>query len=76
MKTTTNLPEYIDELPNICGAEELIAKAMSRRAFIYLPESQVDFAQINSAFAIALHMHQPLIPAGGKNLKPSRLSFK
>jgi hypothetical protein len=28
----------------------------------------VDFADVRSAFAIALHMHQPLIPAGGSDL--------
>ena len=31
------------------------------------------FAGIQSAFAIALHMHQPLIPAGGGDLRTAAL---
>jgi hypothetical protein len=62
------LPEYVDGLPNISGSEDLIAEAMSRKDPIYLPESGIDFGKIRSAFSIALHMHQPLIPAGGNDL--------
>ncbi|MFI5381732.1 MAG: glycosyl hydrolase family 57 [Tepidisphaerales bacterium] len=64
-----NLPETIDGLPNICGAEDLIAGAMGRPGPMFLPESGIDFGRIRSAFAIALHMHQPLIPAGGPDLR-------
>jgi len=63
------IPEYIDGLPNICGSEDLIAEATRQTGLFYLPESGIDFDHINSAFAIALHMHQPLIPAGGENLR-------
>ena len=35
---------------------------------MFLPESRVDFGHIRAACAIALHMHQPLIPAGGGDL--------
>jgi hypothetical protein len=66
----TNLPEYIESRPNICGSEASIESAI--RALtgkpVFLPESRIDFSNINSAFAIALHMHQPLIPAGGHDL--------
>jgi hypothetical protein len=65
----SSIPEYVDNVPNICGAEELVAKAMSRSGPIYLPESGIDFDNIRSAFAIALHMHQPLIPAGEGGLQ-------
>lgn len=63
------LAEYIDGLPNICGSEEAIAEAMSRLAPSWLPGSGIDFGRIRSAFSIALHMHQPLIPAGGGDLR-------
>src|ERR1035437_2646014 len=63
-----NLPETIDGLPNLCGSEDLIAEAMDRPGPVFLPESGIDFGRIKSAFAIALHMHQPLIPAGGQDL--------
>jgi hypothetical protein len=42
---------------------------MARPGPYYLPESGTDFSRIRSAFAIALHMHQPLIPAGGADLR-------
>lgn len=64
------LPEYVDGLPNICGSEPSIEQAIrgnrDQRAF---PESNgLDFNRISSAAAIALHMHQPLIPAGGPDV--------
>jgi hypothetical protein len=71
----TELAEYIDHQPNICGAEQQIASTIQAAAGkrIFLPESGIDFANINSAFAIALHMHQPLIPAGGLNLRTAEI---
>ncbi|MBW8038815.1 MAG: glycosyl hydrolase family 57 [Planctomycetes bacterium] len=66
--TLSSIPEYIDNLPNICGSEKLVAEAMSSSGPIYLSDSNIDFANIHSAFATALHMHQPLIPAGGGDL--------
>ncbi|MGC2458484.1 MAG: hypothetical protein WA435_10875 [Gallionellaceae bacterium] len=69
------LPEYIDGLPNICGREDeierVIAEAQGRPVF--LPESHVDFGRIKSAYAIALHMHQPLVPAGGDDLRTAEI---
>lgn len=69
----SSIPDYIDELPNICGSEGLVDEAMSRTGPIYLPDSGVDFDNIRSAFAIALHMHQPLIPAGGEDLQSAEV---
>ena len=63
------IPEYIDGLPNICGSENLVDQAMKRSGPMYLPESGVDFGRIRSAFSVALHMHQPLVPAGGGDLR-------
>jgi hypothetical protein len=62
-------PESHDGLPTLSGAEEAIARAMASAAPVFLPESRIDFAAIRSAFAIALHMHQPLIPAGTSDLR-------
>lgn len=62
------LPEYIQGVPNICGAEEKIRAATHKTGLKYLPESGIDFSRIKSACAIALHMHQPLIPAGGRDI--------
>ncbi len=66
----SELPEYIGSLPNICGAESQLESARRASAGrpVFLPESRIDFGNAQSAFACALHMHQPLIPAGGSNL--------
>src|SRR5260221_14186258 len=40
---------------------------------VCLPQRPSGCGEINSAFAIALHMHQPLIPAGGPELRTARL---
>jgi hypothetical protein len=70
-----NLPEYINGLPNICGSEKLVADAvragLERR--VPPPAGPSDFKRIKGGFAIALHMHQPLIPAGGSELKTAEI---
>jgi hypothetical protein len=69
------LPEYVDSLPNLSGSEpELDAALRSARGRpVFQRESQMDFGRIKSAFAIALHMHQPLIPAGGCDLATAEI---
>ncbi len=71
----TELPEYIDGLPNICGEEAQLQEAIdaARDQPVFLPESNIDFDAIRSACAIALHMQQPLIPAGGEDLQTAEL---
>jgi len=69
------LPEYVDGLPNLCGAEALIERtvAEARGRTVFLEESRIPFDRIRSACAIALHMHQPLVPAGGDDLRTAAL---
>ena len=69
------LPEYVDGLPNICGWEQTVENAMleAPEQPRYLGQSRVDFSRIRSAAAIALHMHQPLIPAGGGDLRTAEI---
>ncbi|MBN1361674.1 MAG: hypothetical protein JW993_13845 [Sedimentisphaerales bacterium] len=69
----TMIAEYVEGLPNICGNEEAIAQAVRRKDPVYLPESGIDFGRIKSAYAVALHMHQPLIPAGGNDLRTAEV---
>jgi PAS domain-containing protein len=71
--TETALAETVEGLPNICGSEHRIAEARARRGPYYLPESGIDFSRVRSAFSIGLHMHQPLIPAGGTNLQTAEI---
>jgi hypothetical protein len=69
------LPEYVDSLPNLCGSEQTVEAAIAagRHRPVFLDETSVDIAGIDSAFAIALHMHQPLIPAGGPDLRTAAI---
>ncbi|MGZ8217332.1 glycosyl hydrolase family 57 [Methylomagnum sp.] len=65
-----NLSEYVDGLPNISGSESLIEATIKHRpAEAFKPASPIAFDRIKSACAVALHMHQPLIPAGGGDLR-------
>jgi Glycosyl hydrolase family 57 len=70
------LAPYVGGLPNLSGAEELIAETIAdgaARPVFGAPEGGDRFAGIQSAFATALHMHQPLIPAGGSDVRSARL---
>ena len=67
------LQETINGVPNICGSEDAINEVMNRPGPHYLPESDIDFAGAKSAFANALHMQQPLIPAGGGDLQQAAI---
>jgi hypothetical protein len=65
------LPEYINGVPNIAGSEAQIQEAIEagKKKTLYLNEGGINFGSVRSAFANALHMHQPLIPAGGDDLQ-------
>ena len=72
MQQTTR-PEIVNDLPNICGSESRLAEVTAQRDHICFAESGIDFSPLQSCFAIALHMHQPLIPAGGEHLRTARI---
>src|SRR5438046_9440081 len=65
------LQASVDGLPNLSGSESVIERAVSggRDRSRRLAENPLDFGRIRAASAIALHMHQPLIPAGGRDLR-------
>ena len=67
------LPKTDDNLPNICGYETQISQAMAQPGPYYLPECSIDFPSIQSGFATALHMHQPMIPAEGNTLETAEV---
>jgi hypothetical protein len=57
----SQLPEYVDGLPNVCGSEPLVEETLrASRANRFPAGKPVDFGHIRAACAIALHMHQPL----------------
>lgn len=69
------IAELIEGLPNICGNEEVIQQQLEAVSGVplYQPISDIDFGKIRAACAVALHMHQPLIPAGGDDLRNSAI---
>src|SRR5438067_956075 len=71
----TDLPEYSEGWPNISGSESKIAATLQtlRGKPVVLPESGIVSGRVKSAFACALHMHQPLIPAGGNDLRTAEI---
>ena len=71
----SRIDEYTNDLPTICGIEDRIATILepSPRPAVFRGDSPVDLGRIRSACAIALHMHQPLIPAGGADLRTAAI---
>lgn len=63
-------PEYIDNFPNLSGEEDLIEStiSLSRNKPVFTPNNKMDFSKVRAVCAVALHMHQPLIPAGGSDI--------
>ena len=62
--TRPQLAEIIDGLPNISGWEEEVSEVVNHNEPVFLTNTNIRLEDITAAFAIALHMHQPTIPAG------------
>src|SRR4051812_38763809 len=73
MTETTALTERPSDLPDLAGNDAHGRPPASTEEAVYLPHSQIDFGRVKSAFAIALHMHQPLVPLGGDDLRSARI---
>ena len=69
------LPELIDALPSISGWEAEVLSVIQDRAPVFLPTTNIRLDRISAAFAIALHMHQPTIPAGHNGELISNLQY-
>jgi hypothetical protein len=61
----SQLSEIVDGLPNFCGAEAQVEEATRTRRTVFLTETNLRLDRLQAVFAVALHMHQPLIPFGG-----------
>jgi len=70
-----SLPEYVEGLPNVSGREADVSQTLATGAAktLFRNRGGIDFGQVRAATAIALHMHQPLIPAGGGDLRTATL---
>jgi len=60
------IPETVDGLPNICGAESQVEQVTRNRQPVFLHETNLQLDRLRAVFSIALHMQQPLIPADGE----------
>jgi len=67
------LSEIVDGLPNICGAEAQVEEITRAQSPVYLNETNLRLDRLQAVFAVAMHMHQPLIPAGGNDLRTAEL---
>jgi hypothetical protein len=67
------MPEMIDGLPNLCGAEAKLEEVTRARGPVFLHETTLRLDKLRAVFAIALHMQQPLIPAGGPDVRTADL---
>jgi hypothetical protein len=58
------LAELVDGLPNISGWEAEVSEVVNHNQPVFLPQTNLRLEKITATFAIALHMHQPTVPAG------------
>ncbi len=71
----TQIPEYQYGIPTVAGFENEVQDVIdqNKNTKFYLGKSPFDFSKINAVATIALHCHQPLIPAGGSDLQTAEL---
>lgn len=62
-------------LPTLCGWESSIWEIREYDRPIFLDQSNLDLNRLSAGFAIALHMHQPTIPAGPGGSLISHLQY-
>ncbi|MFB2881551.1 glycosyl hydrolase family 57 [Floridanema aerugineum] len=70
-----NLPENLNGIPNICGCESELFAVTQQNQPVFLPKTNLNLSQIQAVFAIALHLHQPTIPAGQNGELISNLQY-
>jgi len=63
--------DIVDNLPNIY-AENNEFNA-DKKKNLYSNCSNINFNKVRASFGIALHMHQPTIPAGGGDIRSAAL---
>lgn len=74
-RTLPVLSELIDGLPNISGWEKDVLSVVQHNEPVFLPTTNIRLEEVTGAFAIALHMQQPIIPAGKEGELISNLQY-
>ncbi len=67
------MSDLINGLPNIFGQEKDFLNSKKDRSQLYSKISTVDINNVTASWGIALHMHQPTIPAGSDDLRSASL---
>jgi hypothetical protein len=67
------IPEMVNGLPNLCGAEAQVEEVTRSHQPVYLYETNLRLDRLRACYALALHQQQPLIPAGGDDLRTADL---
>lgn len=71
----SNPVTYTQSLPTLCGWEDSIQTVIDQEKPLYLDRTDRSLDNIDAGFAIALHMHQPTIPAGPDGSLISHLQY-
>ncbi|MBD2462346.1 glycosyl hydrolase family 57 [Oscillatoria sp. FACHB-1407] len=74
-ETTPDFPELVDGLPNLSGWESQVLNVTQQSKAVFLPKTNLQLENVTAGFAIALHMHQPTIPAGANGELISNLQY-
>ena len=72
-RSLDNLPELVHGLPPLAGWEDTLNAVTHGTDPVFLPRTNLALRDISAGFAIALHMHQPTIPAGHEGALISNL---
>ncbi|MFH7244844.1 MAG: glycosyl hydrolase family 57 [Spirulina sp.] len=72
---STPIPQLQDGLPILSGWDADLDAALASDAPVFLPRTNLSLDQVSAGFAIALHMHQPTIPAGAKGELINHLQY-
>ncbi len=67
------VPTHPEVLPEICGAEQALHRHAGNAGAVFKAEGGIHLERVKSAASIALHMQQPLIPAGGPDLQTAEI---
>jgi len=70
-----SIPALTDGLPTISGWEAEIEATLATQEPVFLPRTNLSLGQISAGFTIALHMHQPTIPAGANGELINHLQY-
>ncbi|MEM9003853.1 MAG: glycosyl hydrolase family 57 [Cyanobacteria bacterium P01_F01_bin.86] len=70
-----HLPDLIDGMPPLAGWEHRIQMTTQAKDPVFLARTNLRLSDISAGFAIALHMHQPTIPAGQGGQLISNLQY-